>query len=339
LITFEGGTLRGHGTLGNLIEVDGTQCSISVAASQALTLNGAISGSYSSTITRGGSAALYLGGDNDGFYGTFSQSSGYTFLTANSAGSEHATWNINGGYLESKVSGDIKLGALSGYGYLMDEDPLGGPVTFVIGGSNQSSEFDGTILDGTGPVSLTKVGAGRLTLGSWSISYSGVTTIQGGTLEVTYATTTMSLFTSGVNDTGGFLVLDYGYEGGPTQAEMDAEVLSLLTAAYNNGFLSGQICDTSATTSIGLGWVDSPTINGNVYTYQIWIMPALYGDANLDGTVNASDLAILGLHWKLSQQVWADADFNYDGTVNASDLAALGLNWKHTGPLDINNAP
>jgi hypothetical protein len=47
----------------------------------------------------------------------------------------------------------------------------------------------------------------------------------------------------------------------------------------------------------------------------------------------------LGQHWNWSQQVWANADFNYDGTVNASDLAALGLNWKHTGPLDINNAP
>ena len=68
----------------------------------------------------------------------------------------------------------------------------------------------------------------------------------------------------------------------------------------------------------------------------------LLGDANHDGTVNASDLASLGANWKHTSSGWGAGDFNYDGTVNASDLTILG-NWKKTWsptlPSDIVGLP
>ncbi len=60
--------------------------------------------------------------------------------------------------------------------------------------------------------------------------------------------------------------------------------------------------------------------------------PYLMGDANLDGTVNASDLNILGIKWQQEEGLWSAGDFNADGTVNAGDLNKLGLNWQMSIP-------
>ena len=54
----------------------------------------------------------------------------------------------------------------------------------------------------------------------------------------------------------------------------------------------------------------------------------LFGDANLDGTVDAADLNAVGSHW-LSETTtsWSHGDFNADGKVDALDLNEIGQNW------------
>ena len=79
---------------------------------------------------------------------------------------------------------------------------------------------------------------------------------------------------------------------------------------------------TGSALGYGIGYADS----GTAVTAQV----AVYGDANLDGTVNILDLAALGANWKQTGKHWADGDFNYDGTVNLLDLAILGAHWKQT---------
>ena len=59
----------------------------------------------------------------------------------------------------------------------------------------------------------------------------------------------------------------------------------------------------------------------------VTVKPAVFGDANLDGTVNILDLAALGQNWKQTGKHWADGDFNYDGVVNILDLALLAQHW------------
>jgi len=336
-ITLDGGTLSGHGILSNPIAVDATQSWIE-ADMQVLTLNGNITGPGTISCTNA-SRVLCLGGlDNDGFTGTFSQSrnASQTYFTNAGAGSDGATWQISGGTLANDVSGDctIELGALTGGGILSNASGSG-TVTFEIGGNGQSTTFSGTITDSAPNlvVALTKVGAGRLTLAGAN-TYSGVTTIASGALEIANASAVSTLLTNagGVNNTGGFLMLDYTAGNDPAST-----VLSLLATAYNagvNSFQSGQIRDTSASISIGLGWGDNAT------TLQITIMPALYGDANLNGATNFTDLSkLLANYGKAGTYNWSQGDFNYDGTVNFSDMSLLLATYGTNGPLNINDAP
>ena len=63
------------------------------------------------------------------------------------------------------------------------------------------------------------------------------------------------------------------------------------------------------------------------------INPALFGDANLDGSVDAADLNSLALSWQQDVPLWSAGDFTADGSVNAADLNALALNWQQSIPL------
>jgi regulation of enolase protein 1 (concanavalin A-like superfamily) len=48
-----------------------------------------------------------------------------------------------------------------------------------------------------------------------------------------------------------------------------------------------------------------------------------FGDANLDGTVNGADAALLASGMKTGTTGWYNGDFNYDGVVNGADVALL----------------
>ena len=56
-------------------------------------------------------------------------------------------------------------------------------------------------------------------------------------------------------------------------------------------------------------------------------MYTLYGDCNLDGTVNGSDLNTVLSNFNKTGMYWAQGDFNYDGTVNGSDLNTVLSNF------------
>lgn len=58
-----------------------------------------------------------------------------------------------------------------------------------------------------------------------------------------------------------------------------------------------------------------------------------FGDANLDGSVDAGDLNILALNWRRDVALWSAGDFNADGSVDAGDLNELALNWRQPIPL------
>jgi autotransporter-associated beta strand protein len=209
------------------------------------------------------------------------------------------------------------------------------------GGGTVDVQNAATTLTFTGAVTggqagLMKTGSGTLILNATS-TYTGPTVVSNGTLQFNGASAAMNVFTNagGVDVTGGCLVLDYSASG----TSVASTVQSLLKTAYNNGtnnFQTGQIRDTLAmsTPGLGLGWVDNAT------THQVTIMPALYGDANLSGKVDFSDLSILLSNYgKAGTYYWSQGDFNYDGTVNFSDLSKLLANYGKSGPLNIGNIP
>ena len=106
-----------------------------------------------------------------------------------------------------------------------------------------------------------------------------------------------------------------------------------MAASYAGGFLTGQIRDTAATSSVGLGWVDNAT------THQVTVMPALYGDATLDGVVGPADLSKLLTNYGKTGMTWSQGDFTYDGTIGPADLSKLLTNYGENGPLNIGNLP
>ena len=68
--------------------------------------------------------------------------------------------------------------------------------------------------------------------------------------------------------------------------------------------------------------------------------PYQLGDADLDGTVDATDLNVLGLHWQVTNATsWEQGDFDGDGNVNATDLNAVGVNWLKRAPEEATAVP
>ena len=93
--------------------------------------------------------------------------------------------------------------------------------------------------------------------------------------------------------------------------------------------LDGDWTNPTSTTDTGTSTYPSGDgTAGGDFLFRFNVLP---GDASGDGTVNGSDLATLGQHWKQSGGS-AQGDFNGDGTVDASDLALLGLNWRTSLP-------
>ena len=89
-------------------------------------------------------------------------------------------------------------------------------------------------------------------------------------------------------------------------------VLNAATAINNYGYIAGY----------GTDWQGTPS--------RCFCFSAMPGDANLDGTVNISDLSKVLTNYDKTGMTWADGDFNGDGTVNISDLSNVLTNYDKT---------
>lgn len=59
-----------------------------------------------------------------------------------------------------------------------------------------------------------------------------------------------------------------------------------------------------------------------------------YGDATLNGHVNANDLNALAINWQQIDQGWTAGDFTGDGVVDAQDLNLMGQYWERSRPIE-----
>ncbi len=219
-----------------------------------------ITGSGAS-LTMSGSGGLTLSGNNTYDGGTTVSAGQLTLGNANALGSGGLT--VNGGTVE--LNGiSLALPNLSGSGGTIQNtvNPL---ATLTVGADNSSTAFSGGLTDagnGNKKLALVKTGTGTLTLnGSVANSYSGVTTVDAGVLQLGK--------TAGVNAISGDLVIGDGAGG------VDADIVKLLA--------SNQIVDTALVTVNSSGEFDLNGFNETV--------TALSGSGNV--VLNGGNLTVL----------------------------------------------
>ena len=116
----------------------------------------------------------------------------------------------------------------------------------------------------------------------------------------------------------GSLAIDYLGRATPA-----ATIKAQLTSGYAAGAWNGAGISTSSAVAgqTALGWKE------DVAAQSILIKYTYYGDANLDGQVDISDLGALAIGWQASA-VWSRGDFDYSGFVDILDLGKLATNWQ-----------
>lgn len=101
-----------------------------------------------------------------------------------STGSTAATFDLGNRTLQARNGNTYHLGALTGLaGSILNITGTPSAVTFSVGANGTSTTYAGSIANGSGTTSLTKTGAGTLTL-EGTCSHTGATTISSGTLKI-----------------------------------------------------------------------------------------------------------------------------------------------------------
>ena len=214
-ITFFGGTLQlnGYGITDNGSTYYGVLTNnlvVPVGETGTVLCPQRIAGSgLTGTLTGGGTLTVVVdyvrglfGGNWSAFSGQInvtvrSSATGGQFRINNNFGFAGAALSLGPGVKAFNLDGNnhtIDIGELSGSGTLGADSKASTGPTWRIGARNTSSLFSGNIQD-SGVTSLTRVGAGMLTLAGTGNTYSGPTTVSAGTLHITGALTTSNFIT------------------------------------------------------------------------------------------------------------------------------------------------
>ena len=219
--------------------------------------------------------------------GTAVTVSGGTVSTANTY--NLATINVTGG--------SANLGVITGTG------------TLNVGGDASSSVTASGLQQST--VAITSKGDLTLTSGGATNAISALNISGGGILNLTSTKVIISYF---------------------EKSDPVTTIRAYLAGGYNSGNWNGPGIDSSsaaANHNYAIGYADSadPGNPAGLGLEQIEIAYTLYGDTNLDGTVNSIDFGDMAANFGKSGKVWDQGDFNYDGVVNSIDFGLLAANF------------
>ena len=210
-------------------------------------------------------------------------------------------------------------------------------------------------LNVTAAGALTKLGAGTLAFAAPSAA--GVTTLSLPALNISAGKVSLqtsltpgsrTLLTSAGLSIAGGATLDLGGNDLDVSGSTLQAVNALVASGFNGGTWTGPgiasaaaAADARHLTAIGVtqnnqggaplytathpfdGFTPGPSDVLAKYTY--------YGDANLDGTINAADYSRVDVGFVSHLTGWFNGDFNYDGIVDGSDYALMDNAFNQQG--------
>jgi hypothetical protein len=266
--------------------------------------------------------------------GTINVASGATMTIAGPS----LTWF--GGALNVTNTGTL-LFSLSGAGvYVMPGSALNiaAGASVVVGGSTDpftdsltSANHVSVVNNGSLTVNANGsiggiTGGGRLTVGNGSSH---------NTLQLAAGSGGSSAISLTINSgstldlTNNSLTINYAGSADPV-----ATIRQYLASGYNGGKWNGTGISSSsaaANTRYALGYGDGADgIVTGLSSGQIEVKYTLYGDTNLDGTVNSLDFGNFAANFGKSGKTWEQGDFTYDGVVNSIDFGLLAENFGHS---------
>jgi len=309
--TYSGGTTVSAGSLiGHSLSLQGN---IAVASGAAVVFNQSASGSYDEILsgagglTKQGTGSLTLTGANT-FTGATQVDAGTLVLGAANALADTTAVSVGSGATFQLGFGAETVGSIAGAGSI----DLGS-FNLTAGGTGASTTFAG-IISGSGG-SLTKTGAGTLTLGGAN-TYTGGTTVDAGTLQGTSTSLQGNIL---VNSPGG-LVFDQTASGNY------AGVISGAGTVTKQG--SGTLTLSGANIHTGATSVTGGTL-------------ALGGDDVLSASSalslgTATMLNLGGYSAQVGSLAYHTAIVDY-GPVGAANYFLFGGGGASTGTLTINN--
>jgi autotransporter-associated beta strand protein len=320
--TISSGTLQlGNGTNNGSIAgtsiVDNAALAFNVASATNSNYAGAISGG--GTVTMRGAGTMILSGNNSAASGNVTVTSGT--LEATNPNALPGFGDPNDSYGSNVAVGPTGTLAIN-YGGPSDwtsywVDVLTGNASFSSGATlafdttNASSGASySTLYNATG-LAVEKLGPNTLTLPS--ATYSGLTTVNGGTLQL------------GVNAQA--QVLGSGAAGADIQSQTAKLIFDYVSGSDPYSTIKGLL--NSQIYSSGAG-VNPLVCFDNTTADTVTVESTIAGDANLDGTVDINDLTIVLANYNQTGMTWTQGEFTGDGTVDINDLTIVLANYNQT---------
>ncbi|MEA3163944.1 MAG: hypothetical protein QOE88_1762, partial [Verrucomicrobiota bacterium] len=240
------GSLAGTGTVTNS---HGNGFPVVLTAGDTLNTNfsgNLVDGGSSLGLTKVGSGAMTLSGTNT-YSGPTTVTEGTLQAGSGGAFSAHSAFTVNTSTLDLNGFNN-GIGSLAGNGTVLNSNAALAVLT--TGSDGTSTIFSGDLP--SGPLGLTKVGAGILTLSGGASFYSGPTTVSGGTLQAGSnqafsATSAYTVSGTGILDLAGFSN-QVGSLSGNGIVTNSGSALAILTTGGN-----GTDTIFSGTLSDGLG--------------------------------------------------------------------------------------
>lgn len=258
---------------------------------------------------------------------------------------------VASGSASHAISANVKLGATQTWA-------ITGPSKLTVSGQISGSGSAGLVKDGTGMLVLSATNSytGGTTVKAGTIQAASAGALPaGGNVSLTGGMVTMAESLGGaiklglLDISGGSASPLATFDLGNGKVILDKSLNSITTirneikGAYAGGAWTGAgiTSSTAAADSVAasgkgntaVGYADNSDFGMSLATFggvsisgtnSILMRYTVLGDANLDGTVDSTDLSLLQHSYGMtSGATWDEGDFNYDGKVDLSDYVVF----------------